>query len=179
MLDDFQLLESKVEYKNHWYSAGYDRMKQPNSEKKKYFWVDIDNAVTIVPILDEHIIMVKEYRPVTGETYVSCPTGVVESDEEYVQTAKRELEEETNYTSGDFTHIQSLDVATGVLRHERGIVIAENLDLTQQNENVGEKNEFIKVVKIPKDEVVKTIRESPANSASIEAILLAKKDGYL
>lgn len=179
MVDDFRQIESESKYDNDWYTAGYDLMRQPDGLKKKYYWVDISNAVTIVPILDDSVVMIREYRPVTGRTYVSCPTGVVEGNESYVKTADRELTEETHYNSSNLTHIQSLDVATGVLKHERGVVVAQNLSKVDTNEELGEDNEYIEVVKVPKDEIVSEIRKSPSNSASIEAILLAKEDQYL
>lgn len=179
MIEDFRHIESKSKYENDWYTAGYDLVRQPDGHEKRYYWVDISDAVTIVPILEDSVVMIKEHRPVTGQTYVSCPTGVVEDGELYVETADRELTEETHYDASDLTHIQSLDVATGVLKHERGVVVAQDLSKVDINEGLGEDNEYIEVVKIPKDKVVSEIRRSPSNSASIEAILLAKEEQYL
>lgn len=179
MVDDFEYLSSKMEYKNSWYSAGYDLLRQPNGTEKKYYWVDMPNAVTIVPIIDDSIVMVREYRPVTGNTYISCPTGIVEDGESYKKTAKRELVEETNYEASELTHIQSFDVATGVLKHERGVVVAQELEKKNLEKQYGENNEFIEPIKVNTNNIISKIREKPSNSASVEAILLAKEDGYI
>lgn len=179
MSKNFERIKSNTEYKNPWYTGGYHLVKQPNGQTKKYYWAELPNAVTIVPILNDSIIMVKEYRPVTDKTYTSCPTGIVEPNESYEQTAKRELLEETNYKASKLNHIQSFDVATGILNHERGVVIAQKLEKQKIQDKYGEENEFIEVVRVNKDKAINIIREQTTNSATIEALLLAKEDGFL
>ena len=178
MTNDFKLLESETEYGNVWYNAGYKLMRQPDGTKKKYYYVDMPNAVTIVPTIENRIVMVEEYRPVTDKTYVSCPTGVVEDGEQYVETANRELVEETGYEAEVLNHVQSLDVATGVLNHERGVVVAEGLHESDVQYKSDE-NEFIRVEEVEIDDALEMVRERPTSSASIEALLLAKEDDFL
>lgn len=173
---EYRHLDAVTEYDCSWYTGGYDTVEQPDGTVKEYYWADVPDAVTIVAIDDDDVIMVEEYRPVPKQTYVSCPTGIIEDGESYEAAASRELTEETGYKAATVNHIQTLDVATGVLRHKRGVVVATDLEYGEPNRD---ENEFLTVRRVPKDGVVSLIRDAPSNSAAIEAIFLAKEEGYL
>ena len=94
----------------------------------------------------------------------------------YRAGAARELEEETGFRPTQTTHLQTYTVATGVLSHERGIVVADGLE---PGERERDSNEFIEVVRVPVDEALDRARRAPANDSSISALLLAREDGVL
>ena len=53
-------------------------------------------AVVILPILnDRRIVMIRNYRYTVEEELRELPAGTIEPEEEPIETARRELEEET------------------------------------------------------------------------------------
>ena len=173
---DWQLLESKTEYETGWYDGGYDLLEQPDGTEKRYYWADLPAAVVVVARLDEEILFVEQYRPTIRETHLELPAGIVEDGESYTTAAARELEEETGFRPSSTALLQEYAVATGVLRHQRGIVYAEGLE---PGERELDSNEFLEVRTVPVEEALERAREGPANDATINGLLLAKEDGLL
>jgi len=110
------------------------------------------------------------------ENCLELPAGIVEDGEDYETAGARELREETGYVAASVTHLQTVDVATGVLRHERGYVLAEDLSETERDLD---ENEFLSVTRVPRESAIAVARETPANDATLEGLLLAEHDGYL
>ena len=173
---DWQLLESKTEYETGWYDGGYDLLEQPDGTEKRYYWADLPAAVVVVARIDDQILFVEQYRPTIRETHLELPAGIVEDGESYTTAAARELEEETGFRPSSTALLQEYAVATGVLRHQRGIVYAEGLEL---GERELDSNEFLEVRTVPVEEALERAREGPANDATINGLLLAKEDGLL
>jgi ADP-ribose pyrophosphatase len=173
---DWPVHESVTEYETGWYTGGYDRVEQPDGSSKKYYWAELPPAAVIVAVQDGSVIFVEQYRPTIHEHCLELPAGIVEDGESYEQAAARELREETGFDPAETTLLESFWAATGVLRHERGIVFAAGLDRVDRELDT---NEFLSVTRYPIGETLERARESPANDATIEALLLAKADGYL
>lgn len=176
MTEDWPVLETAVEYETGWYDGGYDLVEQPDGSTKKYYWADLPPAVIVVAIDADEVIFVEQYRPTIREHCLELPAGIVEEGEDYVDAARRELEEETGFIPGSADRIQTIDVATGVLRHERGFVVATDLEEgTRQLDG----NEFLSTRRLPIEVALDRAREQPANDATLEGLLLARADGYL
>ena len=73
-------------------------------------------------------------------------------------------------------HQKSSSSSTGVLRHERGLVWAEDFSPAERKLDG---SEFLDVRTVPVDEALELARSAPANDATIEGLLLADADGYL
>jgi ADP-ribose pyrophosphatase len=174
--EQWPVLESKTEYENCWYRGGYDLVEQPDGSSKKYYWADISPAVVIIPRLDDSILFVKQYRPTIRQTHLELPAGVLEEGESFLQAARRELEEETGYRTKNMRLLQEYWVATGVLKHRRGLVYADELTYVGDNQD---SSEFLELEKIPVEEAIAAARKQPAHDAALTGLLLAKEDGLL
>ncbi|WP_290813753.1 NUDIX hydrolase [Halovivax sp.] len=174
--DRWPVLDSETEYETGWYDGGYDLVEQPDGSEKRYYWADLPPAVVIVARADDEVLFVEQYRPTIRETHLELPAGIVEDGESYTTAAARELEEETGFHPSSTALLQEYAVATGVLRHDRGIVYAEGLE---PGERELDSNEFLEVVTVPIDEAFARAREEPANDSTISALLLARADGLL
>lgn len=168
--------ESETEYVTGWYDGGYDLVVQPDGTTKRYYWADLPPAVIIVAVEDDTVLFVEQYRPTVRKQCLELPAGIVEDDETYPEAAERELEEETGRLAEQNTLLQTFDVATGVMRHERGIVVATGLAEGQRDLD---ENEFLSIRQVPTDEAIDIARRPPANDATLEGLLLAERDGFL
>ncbi|RQG94031.1 NUDIX hydrolase [Natrarchaeobius chitinivorans] len=203
--DEWTLLEEVTEYETGWYDGGYDLLEQPDGTEKRYYWAELPSAVVVVARVDgelvdtlesgddsgggndtngaaggrtegDHLLFVEQYRPPIRETHLELPAGIVEDGESYTAAAARELEEETGFRPSSTALLQEYAVATGVLRHDRGVVYAEGLELGRRELD---SNEFLEVTTVPISEALERAREGPANDSTLSALLLATEDGLL
>ncbi|KAF3362438.1 ADP-ribose pyrophosphatase [Chlamydiales bacterium STE3] len=78
-----------------------------NGERHQREVVMHPGAVVILPLLNENeILFIRNYRIATGEILLELPAGTLEKGEQPVETAKRELLEETGYAC---SYIESLN----------------------------------------------------------------------
>lgn len=170
------IAESRTEYETGWYEGGYDLVEQPDGTRKRYYWAELPTAVVVLPVVDDQVIFVEQYRPTIRQTQLELPAGIVEEGESYTTAATRELREETGYESAATSVLQELWVATGVLRHRRVVVFAEGLTPGSTDRD---DSEFLEVRPVPAAEAVERVRAVPTNDATLTGILLAREEGLL
>ncbi len=173
---DWPVIESTTEYETGWVQAGYDLVEQPDGTQKRYYWAELATAVVVLARTDDQLLFVEQYRPTIRSTQTELPAGIVESGESFTAAAKRELREETGFDPGSLSLLQAVDCTTGLLRHRRGFVFAE--DLTPVGQDLDD-NEFLTPRSVPVDEAVAVAREQPTNDATVEGVLLADAEGLL
>lgn len=69
--------------------------------------IEHNGAVAIVPLTkDNKVVMVKQFRYPIGKTVLEIPAGKMEEGEtDTLETAKRELREETGYSARNFRYL--------------------------------------------------------------------------
>jgi len=173
---DWPVIESDVEYDTGWYEGGYDLVEQPDGTTKKYYWAALPPAVVVVAVTGDELVLVEQYRPAIHETHLELPAGIVEDGESFTTAGARELREEAGFDPAGVSLLEAFWVATGVLRHRRGIVFAEGLEPVEVDRDT---NEFLSVRTVPVDDALTVARRQPAHDATIEGVLLAQAEGLL
>ena len=140
-------------------------------EIKDFYKVTIKDCAAIVALTpDNHIILKKEYRHCYREELVEIPAGVLEDDEDPLETAKRELEEETGYVGKKWTYLGKTVESSAKLTNYMYIYMAEDCKkVSNQKLDYGED---IEVIEVEFEKVVEMImnNEIICNS-SIGAVL--------
>ena len=185
-MSDWDVIESVAEYETSWFTGGYDLVEQPDGSRKRYYWASLAPAVVVVAVDEGEVVFVEQYRPTVHETQLELPAGIVdEHDGEpidpvdpaaYEAAGRRELREETGYIAEEVEFAQEFSVATGVLRHRRGFVLATELTETERDLD---DNEFLDVRTVAADVAMDRAREQPTNDATFEGIALAVEAGLL
>lgn len=85
-------------------------------------------SVAILPLLDDgRVCLIRSRRVTVGETLIEVPAGTREPDESPVETARRELAEETGYHAKSLEELFAYFPSPGVLSERMWIFVATGL----------------------------------------------------
>ncbi len=103
-------------------------------------------SVAIVPVFNDSLILVRQYRITIGRELLELPAGRLSDKESPETCAHRELEEETGYRAGRMVRVASYYSSVGFLDEKIDIFLAFRLRRTEQKPDPDER---IQVVKVP------------------------------
>ena len=90
-------------------------------------------SVVILPILGgERLVIIRNYRYAVEQELWELPAGTREPNEPTIETARRELEEETGYRAGSMTPLAEYFSSPGILTERMHAFVATNLALVGQ-----------------------------------------------
>lgn len=139
------------------------------------FYTDVDgNSVQIFPITeDNHVYMVKQWRPGIEKEQFELPGGGLEDDEDPMLAAKRELKEETTLI-GDFVHLGSENYSpySSGIRH---MFMATNCKKAMKNPDL-DPNEFLELKVVSLDDFKKLVLNMEIRGWDLALLGLKKLD---
>lgn len=96
-------------------------------------------AVVILPLLDDgRLLMIRNYRYTVEQELWELPAGTREPFEETIETARRELVEETGYEAGEMEPLMEFFTSPGILTERMFAFVARNLKPVGQKLEEGE-----------------------------------------
>lgn len=96
-------------------------------------YVQHPGGVSIVPVVDHNVILIRQFRIAIERELVELPAGLLEPGEEPAQCAARELEEETGYRARDLILLASYFSSVGFANERIYIFLALNPEKTARN----------------------------------------------
>lgn len=167
----WKILDSEVKYENNWIKVIHENVINPNGGKGIYGTVHFKNiAIGIIP-LDENqnTWLVGQYRFPLNEYSWEIPEGGCPESESWLETAQRELKEETGLVAQKWTLISKLHTSNSVCNEVAYIFLAEELHETQSQP---EDTEQLVVKKIPFREVFQMVLDDKiTDSMSVAGIM--------
>ncbi len=104
----------------------------PNGNAVTHTSVKHPGAAVILPITAEgRIILVNQYRPSIKDWVIELPAGTLERGEAPIVTAKRELAEETGYTSQSWSKLDVMLPLVGFCDEKQHVFVAKDVEQTQ------------------------------------------------
>lgn len=106
-LTPWKILSSKYLYRSNGVALRIDQCEIPNGNIFEPYVIETGTWVNVIALTkDREVVLVKQYRHGAGQVMLEIPAGVMDSeDENPLQTAKRELLEETGYTSPNIVEV--------------------------------------------------------------------------
>ncbi len=139
-----------------------------------YFVSVRPNVVLTFPVTaDNQVIFVRQYKHAAGDIFMELPGGVIDEGETVpLDAAKREMLEETGYTSDDVEPV--LEVIDNPTKDTNRIFFFLARNVQQVAEQDLDESENIEVVKVPLEEVESLVLSGKINvSGSVALCLLA------
>ncbi len=106
----WRVLHSNITYSKKWMQVIEDECELPDGRViAPYITIAVPNFCNMVMITDQdEVVMVKQYRHAAGIISVELPGGMIDPGEDPLTAAKREMQEETGYTSDDIELLYSV-----------------------------------------------------------------------
>lgn len=101
----WKVLNSTYSFECPWLKIRKDHIRMPSGQVIPDFYVEeLPDWVNVIAITEDgHYILEEQYRHGIQKVCFELPAGVVEAGEDPLTAAKRELEEETGYTGGEWS----------------------------------------------------------------------------
>jgi ADP-ribose pyrophosphatase len=167
-------LDTSVKYENDWIRINEDQVITPAGKPGIYGVVHFKNrAIAIIPLDDEYNTwIVGQYRYAPGTYEWEVPEGGCPPDELPVETAKRELQEETGLKADRFELIMEMQLSNSATDEVSYTYIARGLTIMDTKH---EETEIIRVRKLPFEQLFQmAMRGEIKDALSVAAILKTK-----
>ena len=171
----WRTLASAVKYQNPWISVREDQVQNPGGGRGIYGVVTMKNkALGIVPV-DEagNTWLVGQYRYPLNEYSWEIPMGGGPVELDILESAQRELREETGLTAARWTRIARLHTSNSVTDEEGFVFLAEGLT---QGAVAPEETEDLLLWKLPLAQAVQLVMDDHiTDGVSVAGLLKAEK----
>ncbi|MDA0680017.1 MAG: NUDIX hydrolase [Proteobacteria bacterium] len=175
----WETLRSRIIYDNPWITVFEDRVVNPRGGENDYGHVHFKGkAVAIIPLDDEgNTWIVGQDRYTLGEYSWEIPMGGSEGDEDPIETARRELTEETGLTAASVTLLMHLHTSNSITDEEGFVFIARDLETGEPD---FDDMEELAIRKLPLIEAIEMVRRGEITDAiSVAALLRVSVDDLL
>jgi ADP-ribose pyrophosphatase len=124
--------------------------------------VEHRGAAAIVPVLQDKVVLVRQFRYAAGSELLEIPAGTLERGEDPEACAKRELEEETGYKCSELQKMLECFMAPGYSTEKIHFYLAKNLRPSKMRT---EEDERIQTQVIPIAAAMEMIRKGEIHDA--------------
>lgn len=126
--DETAIIESKQLYKGKIVQLRLDTVSLPDGRTKVRETLVHPGAVAIVPVMNEKILLVEQYRAAVGRRTLEIPAGTLEEGESPEECARRELIEETGFQASKWDKLTTYYPSPGYSSEIIQIFKAEGLE---------------------------------------------------
>ena len=126
-----KILSSKTVFEGKIFSVAIENIQDPEGNKGRRDIVHHGGSVVILPVDDSkaepRVLLVRQFRQAAGQYLWELPAGGRDGKENPLAGAKRELREETGYTSQDWKRAMFFYVSPGFLDESMDVYLARGL----------------------------------------------------
>lgn len=159
-------------------SLKVDDVTLPNGAIAKREIINHPGAVAVIAITENNkILLVEQYRKALERSIIEIPAGKLEQGEEPIVTARRELEEETGYTSNHFEFIQAFATSPGFADEVIHLFVAKNLKKLEVPLALDE-DEFVELMEVTLEEAQAMVLDGRIYDAKTAFAVLWMKINY-
>lgn len=175
----FHLQENQIEggqvYQGRLLDVRCDRVRLPDGNESTREYVVHQGAAVVIPVLDDgDLVFERQYRYPLGKAILELPAGKIDPGEEVLDTAMRELLEETGYSAREWRHLGVTHPCVGYSSERIEIFLAQGL-VKEFAQNL-DHGEFLDLLTLSIDDALLAVRDGEiTDGKTITCLLWAEK----
>jgi ADP-ribose pyrophosphatase len=168
-----ELLQQRLFYQGRKFTFDVNHYRLPNGAEGNWECIRHPGGALAVPVTPEgKLVLVRQYRFAMQDRLLEFPAGTIESNEDPADTIKREIEEETGYTSNKWHKLGQFPLAPGYSDEIIYAFLAEDLQKLSKPP-AQDADEDIEVVLMSPAELEQAIASGePVDAKSISSFFL-------
>lgn len=147
-----------------------DAVRLPDGSRGVREYLRHPGAVVIVPLHEDgRVVLERQYRYPHAREFIELPAGKLEPGEPHLETARRELLEETGYTATAWQRVGVIHTTVAYSDEAIEMFVARGLAKGRARLDAGE---FLEVLELPLAEAIAMVRDGRITDAKTVAALL-------
>ena len=156
-------IDSTLDHQGSFFAVQRDTVLLPDGSIGSREYIKHPGAVAILAMLDNgNLVMERQYRYSPRREFIEIPAGKIDSGEDVLLTAQRELLEETGYVASEWIHLTTAWPCIGYADEKIEYFLARDLTFQQRKLDDGE---FLEVFELPLAEAIEWIRLGKINDS--------------
>lgn len=167
-------IESRVGYRGRLLEVREDDVRLPDGRNAQREYIVHPGAAVILPVFEDwRILLERQFRYPLRRHFYELPAGKLEPAEPALETAKRELKEETGYEAAHWQHLCTLHPCVGYSNETIDFFVARGLSFSGAALDEGE---FLETLIVDLDTGLQWIRDGQITEAkTILGLLWAER----
>ena len=151
-----------------------DVVRLPDGTQGVREYVKHPGAVAVVPLFDDgRVLLERQFRYPHRREFIEVPAGKVDPGEPHLDTAKRELLEETGYVAAEWRRLGVIHTAIAYTDESIELFLARKLAKQERRLDAGE---FLELLMVEFNDAMQMIRDGRITDAkTVAALLLYEK----
>lgn len=151
-----------------------DHASLPDGKVKIREYIAHPGAVVIIPLLDNgELVLERQFRYPLHRDFYELPAGKIDSGEDPLVCAQRELLEETGYTAKSWRYLATLHPCIGYSNEKLIYYLAQELTFEGANLDDGE---YLEIFTLPPAEALEWVKEGKiTDNKSVSGLFWAEK----
>ncbi len=134
-----------------------DIVRLPDGGRGQREYIRHPGAVAVVALFDDGTVLLeRQFRYPHRREFLEIPAGKLEPGEPHLDTAKRELLEETGYVAAEWKSLGTIHTAIGYSDEAIELFLAKKLTHQAAQLDAGE---FLEPLLVPLDEAIAMVRD--------------------
>ena len=162
----FQPLDEEIVFEGWILRVAKGRFRGPDGTEFERDIVHHPGAVAAVPLIDDDVVLVRQYRAALNQMMLEIPAGLrdVEGEPEE-QTARRELIEETGFAADEMERLTTIHNSVGFCDESITIFIATGLTPVERAFTDSPEEQAMEILRVPLTEAEAMIQRGDITDA--------------
>lgn len=171
----FKLLQREKKYHGKIVDLTVDHLQYPSGTKTIREIIEHPGGAVVVALFENNdILLIKQYRHPFAKEVIELPAGKLDTGEDPLHCAQRELQEETGYASSEWNKLTAMYTTPGFCNEVLHIFEAKNIHPSEKGQALEEGEASIQLLRVPIAEAVAMIeRQEIVDGKTIVGIMMS------